>query len=79
MSLFTMDQKKIAELVMKITLLNRIKEDEEYDRKLRLRAEDESFTCYEELLQVCDGDRELVSRLLGQKEWWYSQHEKNGS
>jgi hypothetical protein len=65
-----MDQKKIAELVMKITLLNRIKEDEEYDHKLRLRAEDESFKCYEELLQLCDGDRELTSRLLGQKDWF---------
>jgi hypothetical protein len=65
-----MDQKKISELVIKITLLNRIKENEEYDHKLRLRAEDESFECYEQLLQICDGDRELVSRLLGQKEWF---------
>ena len=76
MSLFTMDQKKIAELVMKITLLNRIKEDEEYDRKLRLRAEDESFTCYEELLQLCDGDRDLVSRRLNQKEWFQERNKQ---
>ena len=61
---------------MKITLLNRIKEDEEYDRKLRLRAEDESFTCYEELLQLCDGDRDLVSRRLNQKEWFQERNKQ---
>ena len=63
------DDKKKAELITKIRLLNNIKEDTEHTRKFRELAEDESFKAYEELLQLCDGDKDLVARLLGQKEW----------
>ena len=54
----------VKELAEKIESLRKIKEDYTLSRKTRIEAENLSFEYYEELLGLCGGDTDLVSRIL---------------
>ena len=55
------------ELVEKILRLRIVKEDFTRSKRERINAENESFEAYERLLALCDGDVDLLKRLLGER------------
>ena len=55
------------ELVEKILNLRIVKEDFTRSKRERINAENESFEAYEQLLALCDGDVDLLKRLLGER------------
>jgi succinate dehydrogenase flavin-adding protein (antitoxin of CptAB toxin-antitoxin module) len=55
------------ELVEKILNLRIVKEDFTRFKRERVNAENESFEAYEQLLALCDGDVDLLKRLLGER------------
>lgn len=55
------------ELVEKILWCRNHKDDMALSLRKRIEIEDFSFDCYENLLKSCDGDSDLVSRLLGER------------
>jgi len=55
------DKKILAE---KILSLRNVKDDVTLSRAIRIKAENLSFEYYECLLTLCDGDTDLVSRIL---------------
>lgn len=68
------EQRK-RELVAVIQMADQMKYSGDFNRNDRLKAEDYSFNAYEELLGLCDGDTDLVARLLGQSRW-HNQNKK---
>jgi len=55
------------ELVERILRLRKVKEDYSRSKRERINAENESFEAYEQLLKLCDGDSDLVARVLGSR------------
>jgi hypothetical protein len=55
------------ELVERILRLRKVKEDYSRSKRERIEAENLSFEAYEKLLALCDGDSDLVARLLGSR------------
>jgi arginyl-tRNA--protein-N-Asp/Glu arginylyltransferase len=55
------------ELVERILNLRIVKEDFTRSKRERINAENESFEAYERLLALCDGDVDLLKRLLGER------------
>jgi hypothetical protein len=53
-----------AELIRAVRYFNWKKRDYQFSQAERLEAEDRSFDAYEKLLSLCDGDTDLVQRLL---------------
>jgi len=53
-----------AELVKAVHYFDWKKRDYQFSQAERLEAEDKSFDAYEKLLSLCDGDTDLVQRLL---------------
>lgn len=55
------------DLVDKILWCRNHKDDMALSHAKRVEIEDFSFDCYEKLLALCDGDSDLVKRLLGER------------
>jgi hypothetical protein len=60
----TEDKRKLVENILNLRI---VKNDYTLSKAERLRAEDFSFECYEKFLFLCDGDSDLVKRLLGER------------
>jgi hypothetical protein len=58
------DRKDLAERILDLRI---VKADYTRSKRERIEAENESFECYERLLALCDGDSDLVKRLLGER------------
>jgi hypothetical protein len=55
------------ELVERILHYRNLKNDFTLSKARRIEIENLSFECYERILALCDGDTDLVCRLLGER------------
>lgn len=58
------DKKELAESILNLRI---VKNDYTLSKATRIKAENLSFEYYEKLLTLCDGDSDLVCRLLGDR------------